>query len=166
MLSFTKIDNLFLLHVQVYSSNQTLLLSQQISTTLYFPLTLSAWGMEVVFLVKKECEKENDRLKNSFPTAGFNLSNGVLSLNFDSNNHLSSWNTLNDTKIKSGIKNSLAMGTHSLLQTYQRYDESVSNTTSVTDGANVYTFDPLPTSQTPTTLTPMVGKIQCRLDCD
>jgi hypothetical protein len=115
--------------------------------------------MEVVFLVKKECKKINDGLKNSFPTAGFTLSNGVLSLNFDSNNHLSSWTTLNNTKTAKSVKSS--QGTHSLLQTYQRYDESVSKTGSVTDGANVYTFDPLPTSQTPTTLTPMVGKIQC-----
>lgn len=139
--------------MQVYSGNQTLLPSQQISTTLYFPMTLSAWGMEVVFLVKKECEKDNDGLKNKFPTAaGFSLSNGILSLNFDSNNHLSSWNTLNSTEPGS---------THSLLQSYQRYDESVSKTASVTDGANVYTFDPLPTSQTPTTLTPVVGKIEC-----
>ena len=136
--------------MQVYSSNQTLLPSQQISTMLHFPLTLSAWGMEVVFLVKKECEKVT---KNSFPTAGFSLSNGILSLNFDSNNHLTSWSTVNDTKIKSG---KTSLGTYSLFQTYQQYDESVSKTTSVTDGANVYTFDPLPTSQTPTTLTPTV----------
>ena len=136
--------------MQVYSSNQTLLQSQQVSTMLYFPLTLSAWGMEVVFLVKKECEKV---IKNSFPTAGFSLSNGILSLNFDSNNHLTSWSTVNNTKIKSG---KTSLGTYSLFQTYQQYDESVSKTTSVTDGANVYTFDPLPTSQAPTTLTPTV----------
>ena len=105
--------------------------------------------MEVVFLVKKECEKVDNRL-NGFPMAGFSLSNGILTLNFDSNNHLTSWRTVNSKADKSSVD------THSLFQTYQRYDESVSQTTSVTDGANVYTFDPLPTSQTPTTLTPMV----------
>ena len=137
----------------MYSNNQTLLPSQQISSTLYFPLALSAWGMEVVFLVKKECEKVDTGPKDYSPSAAFSLSNGILSLNFDSYNHLTSWSTLNNTKNKSDKS---SMGTHSLYQTYQQYDESVSQTSSVSDGANVYTFDPLPTSQMPTTLTPMV----------
>lgn len=155
-------DCYYIINMQVYGSNQTVVPSQQISSTLYFPLTLSAWGMEVVFLVKKECGKVNDGPKNTSPTAGFALSNGVLSLSFDPNNHLSSWSTLNSTKVKSG-KDSL--GTHSLTQTYQQYDESVSKTTSVTDGANVYTFDPLSTSQVPTTLTPMVGlEVDCCME--
>ena len=113
--------------------------------------------MEVVFLVKKECEKVDNGLKSDSPMAGFSLSNGVLSLQFDSNNHLASWSTLNNNtqKSKSG-RSSVSMETHNLYQTYQQYDEFVSQTPSASDGANVYTFDPLPNSQTPTTLTPVV----------
>ena len=125
----------------MFTSNQTSIPSQQVSSLLYFPMTLPAWGMEVVFLARKECDKSNSesgRSRTGSYGVGFSLSNGILSLKFDQNSHI------------------VGHGAHSLYQAYLRFDESVSITPSVTDGANVYTFDPSAASQKPTILSPKV----------
>lgn len=110
--------------------------------------------MEVVFLAKKDCEKVDDGNDKGSTVTGFNLSNGALSLSFDSNNHLSSWSTLSNSQSRSNQE------THPLYQTYLSYNELITSTSSATDGANVYTFDPMTTSQEPTTLTPKVLKFK------
>ena len=122
--------------------------SQQVSSVLFFPVNLPPMGMELVFLGKKDCGKV-DRPSETSALAGFSLSNGVLSLNFDFSNHLTNWSSQSPSA-------KVAMETHPLSQAYYRYDEVIKQTSSATDGANVYTFDPVATSHEPTKLTPEV----------
>lgn len=125
---------------------------QQVLHTLYFPVTLPPWGMEVMFLARKDCGKINGQSSVSSDVAGFNLSNGLLSLSFDSNNHLANWSTISSTN--NGMIHSK---TQSLYQAYFRYDESVTpRKSSATYGANMYSFYPNSTSKEPITLTPSV----------
>ena len=132
--------------------------SQQVSSTLYFPITLLPWAMETVFLAKKDCGKMNDEAYTVSMVDGFTLSNGVLSLNFDSNNHLSNWSMLSGTHTSQSQSASVKVPqqTRPLSQTYLQYSELMEQTSSATDGSNVYTFDPITTSPQPSTLTPKV----------
>jgi hypothetical protein len=125
---------------------------QQVLHTLYFPVTLPPWGMEVMFLARKDCGKINGQSSLSSDVTGFNLSNGLLSLSFDLNNHLATWSTISSTN--NGMIHSK---TQSLYQAYFRYDESVTpRKSSATYGANMYSFYPNSTSKEPITLTPSV----------
>ena len=121
---------------------------------LYFPVTLPPWGMEVMFLARKNCGEIEGRSSAGYDVAGFSLSNGRLSLNFDSNNHLANWSTISSTD----DKRSIPLKTHSLYQAYFRYNESVTpRKSSATYGANMYSFYPISTSKKPITMTPSVN---------
>lgn len=113
--------------------------------------------MEVVFLSKKDCEKVKDELQKDSPLSGFTLSNGVLSLKFDANNHLESWSMPHSNQKQAG-STKVTQETHPLLQTYYRYDEITAKSGSATDGTNVYTFDPERNPLEPTKLTPEVPR--------
>ena len=124
---------------------------QQVLHMLYFPITLPPWGMKVMFLARKNCDGQSSV---GYDVAGFSLSNGRLSLNFDSNNHLANWSTISNTS----DRRSIPLKTHSLYQVYFRYNESVTpRKSSATYGANMYSFYPVSTSKKPITLTPSVN---------
>ena len=116
----------------------------------------------MAFLSRKDCGKVDDgptKLDPGSSIAGFSLSNGVLSLNFDSNNKLVSWNKATDKRhshLTTGGVPTSQLEMHPLHQTYLRYDEKLGITPGATDGSNVYTFEPITTHQQPTTLTPTV----------
>ena len=108
--------------------------------------------MEVLFLARKDCEEIDDQSHLGYDVAGLNLSNGVLSLNFDSNNHLANWSTISNT-----YDRKISLKTHPLYQTYFHYHESVTpRKSSATYGANMYSFYPISTTKEPITLTPSV----------
>ena len=108
--------------------------------------------MEIMFLAKKDCAEIDDQSHLGYDVAGFNLSNGVLSLNFDSNNHLANWSTIRNT-----YDRKISLKAHPLYQAYYRYDESVTpRKSSATYGANMYSFYPISTVKEPITLTPLV----------
>ena len=122
---------------------------QQVQNMLYFPVTLPPWGIEVMYLAKKDCGEINGQ---AYDVAGFSLSSGALSLNFDSNNHLANWTTTNNTNDEK-----IPIKTYPLYQAYFRYNESVTpRKSSATYGANMYSFYPTSTTKEPITLTPSV----------
>ena len=130
---------------------------QQVLHTLYFTVTLPPWGMEVMFLARKDCgEIDGQSSVGGYDVAEFNLSNGLLSLTFDSNNHLANWSTVSN----SNDRRSTPLKTHSLYQAYFHYNESVTpRKSSATYGAYIYSFYPISTSKEPITPTPSVTLI-------